>query len=296
MRRNNGKLFLYEAMYLLIVPAIFFVGYALIELLSLGQTRNLTSAYYSEKDKGAMTCLYIFYALVVLSFVYRTFTTRKLYKKVRVNPKRLFWYRIAIVTLACIVYVIIALLLGTARIAHYKRFAYSDYLKHDITFIFAMQGNRWWYILFSCSVGMTMAITYAVTVVIENLIFSRDRWFIKLIVAFVLFMGICVTHVLPIYAVTAPTLGESELFKVCLPVGSLTYHEYALYFATPETVGNPPMQSTILLCYVAWHISNIAVLASGIFLIIFCYLSISFLTRNENEDYLYGYKKEEERI
>ena len=292
MRRNNGKLFLYETVYLLLVPTLFFVGYALIELLTLGQTSKVNSGYYVEKDKGAQTCLYIFYALVVLSFVYRTFSMRKLYKKVRVNPKRLFWYRLLIVTLACFIYVTVALLLGTARIAHYKRYAYADYLKHDVVYMFAMQGKRWWYILFGFSVGMTMALTYALTVVVENLIFSRQHWLIRVIVAVLFFMAVCLTHVMPVVAVTAPTLGEAELFKACLPVGSLTYHEYGLYFATPETIANPPVYNTIQLCYVAWHISNIAVLISAIVFIAYCYLSIAFLTRGENDNYLYGYKEE----
>ena len=209
----------------------------------------------------------------------------------RVDAKRLFLCRIIIVMSACVLYTTIALLLGTARIAHYKKYAYLSYLKQDYLFVFAMQGKRWWYILFGFSVAMSVGITYALTVCVENLIYSRDLWFIKVLVVLFMFFAISLAHSLPLNAIGAPTLGSSELFRTCLPVGEITRHQYASYLHTDVTVTLTDAKQTLAVCYVAWHISNLAVFLSGIAIIIFCYLSITFLTRRENDDYLYGEKE-----
>ena len=119
MRKINGKLFLYELKKTFLIPSIFTVACLVLNVIDLLFFRD-AEARPSDYDKFAKGALYVFYAVVMALFIYRTFTTRKLYEKVGIKAQTLFWVRILYLFAYCFLFTTILTLMGTLNLEIFK--------------------------------------------------------------------------------------------------------------------------------------------------------------------------------
>ena len=294
MRKINGKLFLYELKKTFLIPAIFatlFLIISFIDLLFYDEVATLASGY----DNFARGALNVFYALVTVLFIYRSFTTRKLYEKVGIKTQILFWVRILYLFAYCFLFTTILTLMGTLNLEIFKIEQNLEVQKIVKSSVFAYQGKSAWYFLFGAAVGMTGAITYAVVVFIQQLIVSKERWYLKIVWAFAFTAAIFFAHYVIADTYMIPALGSNEYFTTPIPYGKLTHRNYKGYFNRAE-VYDPSLalrlQPEILRCELCWNITNIWVLLAGIAIIVFAFLSIGFLNREKNEGYETALKEE----
>lgn len=296
MRKINGKLFLYELKKTFLLPSILAELCVLLNFIDLLFFRTEEGAGVGDYDKWAKWFLYIFYAIVMGVFIYRTFTTRKLYEKIRVSKEKLFWIRTLYIFAYCFIFTTVLTLVGTMNLAIANVEQYGEWQKIIKTSVFAYQGKSAWYFLFGASVGMTGAITYSVIVFAQNIICSGERWYLKIFWS-VAFMGaIFSTHFVISRTFTFPGLGTNEYFATPIPFGGMTYAMYENYFFHSAqfdpsiALGLVP---ELLCCDICWNIANPWVLLSGLFVIVFAFLSIGVLYREENVAYSYVSQKEE---
>ena len=294
MRKINGKLFLYELKKTFLIPSIFTVSCLVLNVIDLLFFRD-AEAGPSDYDKFAKGALYIFYAVVMALFVYRTFTTRKLYEKVGIKAETLFLIRMLYLFGYCFLFVTALTLMGTINMEIFKVDQYVEMQRLYKTSVFAYQGKSVWYFLFGAAVGMTGAITYAVVVFIQQLIVSKERWYLKIVWAFAFTAAIFFAHYVIADTYMIPALGSNEYFTTPIPYGKLTHRNYKGYFNRAE-VYDPSLalrlQPEILRCELCWNITNIWVLLAGIAIIVFAFLSIGFLNREKNEGYGTAQKEE----
>lgn len=296
MRKINGKLFLYELKKTFLLPAILAVLCVLLNFIDLLFFRVEEGVGVGDYDKWAKWFLYIFYAIVMGVFIYRTFTTRKLYEKTRISKEKLFLIRILYIFAYCFIFTTVLTLVGTMNFAIVDVEQYADWQKIIKTSVFAYQGKSAWYFLFGAAVGMTGMITYSVVVFAQNIICSGERWYLKIVWS-VAFMGaIFSTHFVISRTFTFPGLGTNEYFATPIPFGGMTYAMYENYFFHSAqfdpsiALGLVP---ELLCCDICWNIANPWVLLSGLFVIVFAFLSIGVLYREENVAYSYVSQKEE---
>ena len=294
MRKINGKLFLYELKKTFLIPAIFatlFLIISFIDLLFYDEVATLASGY----DNFARGALNVFYAVVMALFIYRTFTTRKLYEKVGIKAETLFLIRMLYLFGYCFLFTTILTLMGTLNLKVFNIEQHLEAQKIVKSSVFAYQGKSGWYFLFGAAVGMTGAITYAVVVFIQQLIVSKERWYLKIVWAFAFTAAIFFAHYVIADTYMIPALGSNEYFTTPIPYGKLTHRNYKGYFNRAE-VYDPSLalrlQPEILRCELCWNITNIWVLLAGIAIIVFAFLSIGFLNREKNEGYGTAQKEE----
>ena len=296
MRKINGKLFLYELKKTFLIPSIFTVACLVLNVIDLLFFRD-AEAGPSDYDKFAKGALYIFYAVVMALFIYRTFTTRKLYEKVGIKAETLFLIRMLYLFGYCFLFVTALTLMGTINMEIFKVDQYVEMQRLYKTSVFAYQWKSAWYFLFGAAVGMTGAITYAVVVFIQQLIVSKERWYLKIVWAFAFTAAIFFAHYVIADTYMIPALGSNEYFTTPIPYGKLTHRNYKGYFNRAE-VYDPSLalrlQPEILRCELCWNITNIWVLLAGMAIIVFAFLSIGFLNREKNEGYE-TYQKEESK-
>ena len=296
MRKINGKLFLYELKKTFLIPAIFatlFLIISFIDLLFYDEVATLASGY----DNFARGALNVFYALVTVLFIYRSFTTRKLYEKVGIKTQILFWVRILYLFSYCFLFTTILTLMGTLNLKVFNIEQHLEAQKIVKSSVFAYQGKSGWYFLFGAAVGMTGAITYAVVVFIQQLIVSKERWYLKIVWAFAFTAAIFFAHYVIADTYMIPALGSNEYFTTPIPYGKLTHRNYKGYFLRADVYDSAlalRLQPEILRCELCWNITNIWVLLAGMAIIVFAFLSIGFLNREKNEVYE-TYQKEESK-
>ena len=294
MRKINGKLFLYELKKTFLIPAIFatlFLIISFIDLLFYDEVATLASGY----DNFARGALNVFYALVTVLFIYRSFTTRKLYEKVGIKTQILFWVRILYLFSYCFLFTTILTLMGTLNLKVFNIEQHLEAQKIVKSSVFAYQGKSGWYFLFGAAVGMTGAITYAVVVFIQQLIVSKERWYLKIVWAFAFTAAIFFAHYVIADTYMIPALGSNEYFTTPIPYGKLTHRNYKGYFLRADVYDSAlalRLQPEILRCELCWNITNIWVLLAGMAIIVFAFLSIGFLNREKNEGYETAQKEE----
>ena len=294
MRKINGKLFLYELKKTFLIPAIFatlFLIISFIDLLFYDEVATLASGY----DNFARGALNVFYALVTVLFIYRSFTTRKLYEKVGIKTQILFWVRILYLFAYCFLFTTILTLMGTLNLKVFNIEQHLEAQKIVKSSVFAYQGKSGWYFLFGAAVGMTGAITYAVVVFIQQLIVSKERWYLKIVWAFAFTAAIFFAHYVIADTYMIPALGSNEYFTTPIPYGKLTHRNYKGYFLRADVYDSAlalRLQPEILRCELCWNITNIWVLLAGMAIIVFAFLSIGFLNREKNEGYETALKEE----
>lgn len=284
MGKIKRKVFILELKRTLFLPALFFGFYLLMELfdfLSFFDRSVLTGGLMRGLDRRAEICQYIFFALLVLSFGYRTFADRKTYAQVRVNPESLFGIRLLLIFASCTLYTTVSLLLGTARMALFEGADYLAYLKFDGVCTFAMQGKNAWYLLFGAANGMSAAILYAVIVYIENALFSNAHWSLKILWIFLMAGVFLVSFIVAKNTADVCLFGENEMFVYSLPMDPITYNVYLHYL---------PENNTAIVSYITWSISNVYSLVCGLLTIVFSFLSITVLPHKLNSDYGYSRK------
>ena len=137
MRKINGKLFLYELKKTFLLPSIWAGVCVLLNFIDLLFFRVEEGAGVGDYDKWAKWFLYIFYAIVMGVFIYRTFTTRKLYEKIRVPKENLFLIRILYIFAYCFVFTTVLTLIGTMNLAICKIEQYGEWQKIIKTSVFA---------------------------------------------------------------------------------------------------------------------------------------------------------------
>lgn len=295
MRKINGKLFLYELKKTFLIPSIWAGVCVLLNFIDLLFFRVEEGAGIGDYERWAYSFLYIFYALVLGVFIYRTFTTRKLYEKTRVSKEKLFWIRTLYIFAYCFIFTTVLTLVGTMNLAICDVEEYGDWQKIIKTSVFAYQGKSAWYFLFGAAVGMTGAITYSVVVFAQNIIYSRERWYLKIIWSIALISAIFSTHFVIATTFTFPGLGAGEYFSTPIPFGNMTYEIYDNYFfhtAQFDPRSALAVEPELLRCALCWTITNPWVLLSGLFVIVFAFFSIGFLYRGQNAGYANVSEKE----
>lgn len=294
MRKINGKLFLYELKKTFLLPSIWAGLCVLLNFIDLLFFRVEEGAGISDYERWAHSFLYIFYAIVMGVFIYRTFTTRKLYEKMRVPQEKLFWIRTLYIFSYCFIFTTVLTLVGTMNLAIASVEQYGEWQKIIKTSVFAYQGKSAWYFLFGASVGMTGAITYSVIVFAQNIICSGERWYLKVVWSLAFISAIMCTHFVISLTNTFPGLGAGEYFSTPIPFGGMTYQAYDNYFDTvqfdPSTALR--LEPELVKCNLCWNVTNPWVLLSGLFVIVFAFLSIGFLHRGRNAGYSDSLEKE----
>ncbi|MBQ8429000.1 MAG: hypothetical protein IJX30_02775 [Clostridia bacterium] len=294
MRKSNGKVFLYELKKTFLIPTIWAVFSLLLNVIDLLFFSD-PEAGPNDYDDWAKAFLYIFYAIVMVLFIYRMFTTRKLYEKVGVRAGTLFWVRILYIFGYCFLFTTLLTLMGTLNLAVFKIEQYVEAQEVIKTALFAYQGKSAWYFLFGAAVGMTGAITYATVVFVQNLIISKERWYLKIVWGIAFVAAICLAHFVIADTYMFPALGGNEYFTTPIPYGAGTYRSYKRYFFRAE-VYDPSLalrlEPEILRCDLCWNITNVWALLVGLFIIVFAFLSIGFLHREKNEGYESTQKEE----
>ena len=294
MRKINGKLFLYELKKTFLLPSIWAGVCVLLNFIDLLFFRVEEGAGVGDYDKWAQWFLYIFYAIVMGVFIYRTFTTRKLYEKMRVPQEKLFWIRTLYIFSYCFIFTTVLTLVGTMNLAIASVEQYGEWQKIIKTSVFAYQGKSAWYFLFGASVGMTGVITYSVTVFAQNIICSGERWYLKIVWSLAFISAIMCTHCIISLTNTFPSLGAGEYFSTPIPFGGMTYQAYDNYFDTvqfdPSTALR--LEPELVKCNLCWNVTNPWVLLSGLFVIVFAFFSIGFLHRGRNAGYSDSLEKE----
>ncbi len=294
MRKINGKLFLYELKKTFLLPSIWAGLCVVLNFIDLLFFRTEEGAGISDYERWAHSFLYIFYAIVMGVFIYRTFTTRKLYEKMRVPQEKLFWIRTLYIFAYCFIFTTVLTLLGTMNLAIANVEQYGDWQKIIKTSVFAYQGKSAWYFLFGASVGMTGAITYSVIVFAQNIICSGERWYLKIVWSVAFIGAILCTHFVISLTFTFPSLGAGEYFSTPIPFGGMTYQAYDNYFDTvqfdPST--SLRLEPELVKFNLCWNVTNPWVLLSGLFVVVFAFLSIGFLYRGQNAGYSDSIEKE----
>lgn len=296
MRKINGKLFLYELKKTFLLPSIWAGVCVLLNFIDLLFFRVEEGTGISDYERWAQWFLYIFYAIVMGVFIYRTFTTRKLYEKMRVPQEKLFWIRTLYIFSYCFIFTTVLTLVGTMNLAICKIEQYGEWQKIIKTSVFAYQGKSVWYFLFGAAVGMTGMITYSVVVFVQNIIYSGERWYLKIVWSVAFIGAIFSTHFVISRTFTFPGLGANEYFATPIPFGGMTYEMYENYFfhsAQFDPSIALRLAPELLRCDICWNIANPWVLLSGLFVIVFAFLSIGVLYREENVAYSYVSQKEE---
>ncbi|MBQ8291795.1 MAG: hypothetical protein IJX88_04745 [Clostridia bacterium] len=289
MRKITKNLFVYEAKKLLFLPLCVFALSVVAALLwFVGIWHNDVKAHIGL-DKDAASFLYVFYGALFASFVYRTFTMRKLYEKVRVKPEKLFLAQFTLIFVVCVLYVLVAVLLGTARVAVLQKHDRQAYLQSDYVFLFAFQGKRWWYFLFAFSVATTAGITYSFTVLIANIVYAKQRWFWKIAWGLVPLIAVFFSHELPTWVLDAFTIGNGDFFGAPMPVGHISQSRYLAFWKDLDIMIDYA-QASFPLCHVCWNIYNLPMLLCAVGMMALGFFSCTFFTGNYNEGYLY--KKE----
>ena len=289
MRKSNGKVFLYELKKTYIIPTVWAVFCLLLNVIDLLFFRDAEAAGPSDYDNWAKMFLYFFYAIVMGVFIYRTFTTRKLYEKVGVSAEILFLVRTLYVFGYCFLFTTALTLMGTLNLAVFKIEQYFEAQEVIKTSLFAYQGKSAWYFLFGAAVGMTGAITYATVVFVQHLIVSKERWYLKIVWGVAFVSAIFLTHFVISETHTFFALGSNEYFTTPIPYGMMTYRNYKGYFSRAE-IYHPSLalnlEPEILRFELCWNITNIWVLLAGLFVIIFafnyCKRSINLLGQHNS--------------
>ncbi len=284
MRKIKRKVFVLELKRTLFIPALFFGFYLLMEafnFLTFFDKSVLTGGLMLGLDKRAKICQYVFFALLIISFGYRTFADRKTYAQVRVNPETLFGIRLLLIFFSCAIYTTISLLLGTARMALFEGADYLAYLRFDGLCAFAMQGKNAWYLLFGVANAMAAAILYSVIFYLHNALFSNAHWSLKILWIFLMAGVFLVSFTVAKNTADECLFGESEIFVYSLPMDPITYNVYLHYL---------PENNTAIVSYITWNISNVYSLVCGLLTIVFSFLSITVLPHKLNSDYGYSRK------
>lgn len=295
MRKSNEKIFLYELKKTFFIPMVWAVFCVLLNFIDLLFFRVGEGVGMGEYDAFAKVNVYIFYSIVLGVLIYRTFTTRKLYEKMRVSKETLFWVRTLYIFTYCFLFTTLLTLVGTMNLAICHVEKYGDWQRIIKTTVFAYQGKSAWYFLFGAAVGMTGAITYSVVVFAQNIVYSGERWYLKIVWSIAFAAAIFLTHFVISTTFAFPGLGANEYFSTPIPFGGMTYGMYDNYFF--HTVQFDPrsaltLEPELLRCDLCWNVTNPWVLLSGLFVIVFAFLSIGFLYRGENAGYTNVSEKE----
>lgn len=291
---KRTKFLLYEIKKLLFVPSIAFVTYlvvAFFQILSLLRG-NTNAANLVKMDEKAEKALYVFFVVTVAWFSYRVFADRKLYAKVRICPHTLFLYRLALLVSVNILFVVIELLLGTARMAIWRKADMQAVMQFDRVCTFCLQGKNGWYLLFGVSVAMSAAVLYSATNFIANVLYSGERRQVKVLWIVVFLFGFS-TAMTMLGLFTESTVNFGGLYGIPLPVNANSYQQYTAYYNahTLDSITLTAGRLEILICHVAWDISNIPTCISGLVLTALGFFSETFFTRKHSEDYLYKHNR-----
>ena len=296
MRKSNGKLFLYELKKTFLIPSLLVGIYLLVALFDT-VVFNVGAGAARDYDRYSHIFLYVFYAVVLTLFIYRVFTMRKLYEKMRIAYEKLFWIHVLYIFTYCFLCTTALLLVGTLRVYKMKNGYYAEYVGYARHSLFALQGKTKWYFLFGASVGLTGVITYSVAVFIQHLFVCRDKWYFKAVWGCVFAAAILSTHFVITRTYTCPALGNNEGFATPLPYGGMSYQTYKYFFEHGLSSPFDPFSALlpsaeILRCDLCWNIANPWVLLSSLFVIVFAFVSIGFLHRAKNANYAYTVQKE----
>jgi hypothetical protein len=239
-------------------------------------------------DEKAEKALYVFFAVTVAWFAYRVFADRKLYAKVRICPRALFLYRLALLVAVSVSFVVIELLLGTARMAIWQKADRQAVLQFNRVCTFCLQGKNGWYFLFGLSVATSAAVLYSATNFLANVLYSEESARVKALWIVVLLFGFSAAMTM-VGLFTESTVNFGGLYGVSLPVNANSYQQYTAYYNghTLDSILLTNGRMEVLICHVSWDIGNIPTCISGIILTALGFFSETFFTRKHSEDYLY---------
>ena len=295
MRTINKKIFLYELKKTFLLPTVF--AAIVCTLLCIDTVFFGSNDAEGGADAVAQVCLYMFYALVMGVFIYRTFTTRKLYEKVGVRAETLFLIRMLYIFGYCFLFTTVLTVIGTLsfEFLNFEEYAWAQQVFKST--IFAYQNKSGWYFLFGASVGMTGAITYAAVVFMQHLIASGERWYLKIVWTVSFFSSILLAHAVISNSYLFAGLGSKEYFSTPIPYGAISYRNYGMFLSY---MPNHPslslkLEPEILRFDLCWNITNIWVVLAGLLIIVFAYFAIGFLHRGKNDGYEVISQKEENK-
>ena len=291
MRKTNKKIFGYEFKKTVLIPALLLGAYTVIYLIDL--LFNVFGENVIDAERISKWCLYGFYAVLIGLFTYRTFTTRKIYEKMRIDKQKLFLVRALYVFLYAFISTTLFVALGTLRMAVFKWTNYQEYLRFDYDCMFAYQGKTWLYSLFGVSVGVTAVLTYCVAAFIERIIYSKERWYFKLVYGALFALAVLMMHYPVSFFYRAPSLGHNELFAPVIPYGAMTYehfNEYVVMHVNHVSYGVARVQ--LLRCDLCWNITNVWGVLSAVFTFAFTFFAMQMLQRRVNDGYFVRKKEE----
>lgn len=291
MNKNSAKVFTYElkkcVLPLLALLAAFFIVVVRV-LFALPVCAESVVVY----DKVVSIGGYVFYGLTLAVLGYRTFSMRKLYEKIRIPRTKLFWVRILFAFALSFVYITLFILVGSTLLDIYQAQGMENIHVIAQKTLFAFQGKSGWYGLFGVSVGVSATMTYATVAFIHNVVCSREKMSLKVVWIIVFVFTICLVVFAVALSATLPNIGfgSIEPFAVPIPQGYITWNEFLIYdrpFHPTWRDFTLPHDLRILRYDLCWDITNIWKLLGAAFIVVFSFLSIEFLYRDENASYEY---------
>lgn len=293
MKKNSFKLFLYELKKTFVLPLTFLTVCLAIYIFDYIVLLTGNQSFDMESDAGGL--LTIFVLILLIAFTYRSFSTRKIYQKMRINPEKIFLVRLLYVFLYSCIFTIILIALGSIRLEIIKDRSPGEYYKLLKFGLFLFQGRSGWYFLFGVSIGATSSIVYSVVEFAKNIIFSNERRLLKIVWSICFLISLLIPLFVARDTYYLPSIGNEEFFSSVIPYGANFYSTYAYYFANayigdPMSILTPSAQVLeFLLCY---NVTNFMMVLSGLMIIALSFTSIGFLNRRQNDCYAYESKKE----
>ena len=280
------KVLIYEGKKLLFFPFLFFLFATAHTGLNLIGVWNFSAepTRMIELEVWSMQLFCIFCFLLFGITVYRVFTARKLYEKVRINGETVFLVRCALIALAIWLYLLVALALGSIRVGALE-------VNSTYPFVLTFTGKPWWYaILFPLSVVKTLLTAYAFTELIKNILVGRMRVIFKVLAMLLPALLVIFLHAAPQVTLDWYTIGNNDYFMGQMPVGAISYDLYMDMFSCSDLLYGVT-DYKIPYCMLSWNIYNLPLLFAAVVCILIGYFSFAFFGLRKNESYLYSFQK-----
>ena len=273
----DKKLFLYELKALGKVPLIALCGYGAAWLVC-GVLWWWSRWSMEGIDAVSRVALYILFAYLVATTVYRTAAYDRLYAKVNKTPLSLLTTRMLCLAICCAATVTVLLLGGTLMDFIARKTDPQDFSPLRVSYLmFTLCHRSPYYIFFILSVTINALVLYSLCSVVINAVRVVRSPFAKVLTGVVSAAAMAIFWLASANLVQVipqePTWGMNELYTYPMPFDPFSYTEYTHAYLTYADVTE---RAPIFLCYACWNICNIATLTAGLLLIFLAFSANAF--------------------